>query len=167
MANPQRKNLRLPDYDYSAPGAYFVTICTQNRQCILSNITVGAGALDGPTLALTRTGEVVEKFILSTDRIAGLTVDRFVIMPNHVHMILTVASGGGPSRAPAPTNAIIPHAIGTLKRFVNKELGESIWQRGYYEHVIRSEKDYLEIRTYIDQNPAKWAEDPYYETKTT
>ncbi len=73
----------------------------------------------------------------------------------------------GPSRAPAPTNAMLPHAVSTLKRFVNAELNENIWQRGYYEHVIRNEKDYREIWTYIDQNPAKWMEDRFFENENT
>ena len=162
MDLPNRKQIRLPDYDYSAPGAYFVTVCTQNRRCILSDISVGAGALDGPKPHLTDMGKIVENYILSTEHIPGVHVDKFVTMPNHIHLILTIDENGGPSRAPAPTNEMIPHAIGTLKRFVNKEIGENIWQRGFYEHVIRNERDYREIWDYIDGNPARWAEDQYY-----
>ena len=162
MPQPERKRLRLPDHDYSSPGAYFVTICTKDRRCILSRITVGADALGGPILTLTRTGEIVKKYILSSNRVVGLSVDQYVIMPNHVHLLLTITPAKGPSKAPAPTNAVLPHAIGTLKRFVNAEIGENIWQRGYYEHVIRGEKDYRNIWDYIDRNPAAWAEDQYY-----
>ncbi len=163
MDMPKRKKNRLPEYDYSSPGAYFVTICTQDRRCILSRVAVGADALGGPLLTLTDTGEVVEKFILSMDRMAGLSVDKYVIMPNHVHLILRIrkisVSAGGPPRASAPT---ISDAVGALKRLVDRELGERIWQRSYHEHVIRGENDYREIWDYIENNPAKWVEDRYY-----
>ncbi len=160
----ERKPLRLQGYEYSQPGAYFVTICTRNRRCILSEIIVGADALGGPTLRLTEKGKIVEKKVLSTERIPGFFVDKYVIMPNHVHLLLQInveEDNGiyGPPRASAPT---IADAIGALKRLVNKELKENIWQRSYYEHVIRNERDYQEIWSYIDNNPAKWAEDRYY-----
>ena len=157
MELPKRKQIRLPDYDYSAPGCYFITICTHNRQCILSRITVGADALGGPNLQLTDTGNVVEQYILSTDRITGFHVVNYVVMPNHIHMILRIDNG--PPRASAPTAS---DAVGALKRLVNRRLGHDIWQRSFHEHVIRNEHDYREIWEYIDDNPAKWAEDCYY-----
>ena len=165
MELPKRKPVRLPDYDYSSPGAYFITICTRDRRCILSNITVGADALGGPCLQLTDTGKVVEEYILSTDRMSGICVDNYVVMPNHIHMILWIESenaapDNGPPRASAPT---VSDAVGALKRLVNRRLGQSIWQRSFHEHVIRNELDYLEIWKYIEANPAKWAEDRYYE----
>ena len=67
---------------------------------------------------------------------------------------------------PAPTNAVIPRLVSTLKRFSNKRCGTALWQRGYYEHVIRGEADYREVWEYIDENPAKWAEDDYYPPET-
>ena len=167
MDLPKRKQVRLPEYDYSAPGAYFVTVCTQNRRCILSRITVGADALGGPNLTLTDMGRIAEKYILSTNRIAGLHVDKYVIMPNHIHLLLRIdgvfaGADDGPPRASAPTYATIPSAIGALKRLVHREAGQAIFQRSYHEHVIRGEADYWEIWEYIDTNPAKWAEDRYY-----
>ena len=158
MEFPKRKPMRLPDYDYSSPGIYFITICTKNRSCILSTITVGADALGGPCLQLTDAGKVVEQYILTADRMTGFHVDKYVIMPNHIHMILWVESG--PPRASAPT---VSDAIGALKRLVNRRLGHDIWQRSFHEHVIRNEQDYREIWEYIDANPVKWAEDRYYE----
>ena len=158
MELPKRKPVRLPDYDYSSPGAYFITICTRDRRCILSNITVGADALGGPCLQLTDTGKVVEEYILSTDRMSGICVDNYVVMPNHIHMLLRIDNG--PPRASAPT---VSDAVGALKRLVNRRLGQNIWQRSFHEHVIRNELDYLEIWKYIEANPAKWAEDRYYE----
>ena len=160
MELPKRKPIRLSDYDYSSPGAYFVTICTHDRQCILSRVSVGADALGGPNLQLTDT-----QHILSTDHIPGFRVDKYVVMPNHIHMILRIdseaaSSDNGPPRASAPT---VSDAVGALKRLVNRRLGHDIWQRSFHEHVIRNEHDYREIWDYIDQNPAKWVEDRYYE----
>ena len=103
---PQRKPLRAKNGDYSRGGAYFLTICTLERKKILSLVRllqtpVGAGALDGPPaphgspcICLTPVGHVVEKYILSTNRIPGVTVDRYVIMPDHIHMIVIVRPFG-------------------------------------------------------------------------
>ena len=93
MELPKRKPIRLPDYDYSSPGTYFVTICTQDRRCILSRITVGADALGGPQLQLTDAGKIVEQYILSSDRIPGFRVDKYVVMPNHIHLIMRIENG--------------------------------------------------------------------------
>ena len=84
MELPKRKPIRLPHYDYSGPGAYFVTVCTKDRRCILSDIDAGADAPGGPRLQLTDTGKVVEQHILSTDRMTGFHADKTVVMPNHV-----------------------------------------------------------------------------------
>ena len=165
MELPKRKPIRLPAYDYSSPGAYFVTICTHDRRCLLSRITVGADALGGPSLQWTDTGKIVEQYILSTYRMPGFRLDKYVVMPNHIHMILRIDSDAaspdsGPPRASAPT---VSDAVGALKRLVNRSLGKNIWQRSFHEHVIRNENDYREIWEYIDANPAKWAEDRYFE----
>ena len=117
---PKRKNTRLKDFDYSCDGAYFITICTQNHAQILSKI-VGDGALDVPKTVLTDIGRIVDKHILSTNNIPSVTVDKYVIMPNHIHIILIV-DNNGTSKAPSPTNNIISHSVSTLKRFINKEM---------------------------------------------
>ena len=163
MDFPQRKPNRLPHFDYSTPGAYFITICTQNRLPILSSI-VGGGAFDAPHIQLTRAGQTVYKYIDSGNRIPEITADKFVIMPNHIHLILLVdnTSSSGTSRAPSPTNAIIPHFVSTFKRFCHRDIGQTIFQRSYHDHVIRNERDYLKIWEYIDSNPAKWQEDCFY-----
>ncbi len=77
-------------------------------------------------------------------------------------MIIVVDNNGTP-KASSPTNAVIPHVISTFKRFVNREIGYPIFQRSYHDHIIRNEKDYLEIYQYIESNPARWAEDRYYQ----
>ena len=164
MSLPKRRPNRLPHFDYSTPGAYFVTICTQDRKCILGTI-VGGGALDAPSIRLSPWGQVVNQRILSGNNIPGISVDKFVIMPNHVHIILLVyeTNHHGTSKAPSPTNAQIPHFVSTFKRFCHRDIGKPVFQRSYHDHVIRDEKDYLKIWEYIDNNPARWKEDCFYE----
>ena len=164
MSLPNRKSLRLKEYDYNTPGAYFITICTVKRRELLSKISVGTGVLDCPQNTLTTYGEVAEKHILEMDTFYNnITVDKYVIMPNHIHLLLRVEESGR-SGTPVPTNAnsIIARFVSTLKRFCNKACGENIWQSRYYDHIIRNEQDYDEIWQYIENNPAKWEEDKFY-----
>ena len=160
----QRKPNRLPDFDYSTPGAYFITICVKDKQCRLGRI-VGGGAFDAPQMHLSNIGKLVEKNIISGNLIPGICVDKYVVMPNHIHMILFVddALFNGTSKAPSPTNAIIPHFVSTLKRFCHRDIGKRIFQRSYHDHIIRGEKDYLKIWEYIENNPDKWKEDCFYQ----
>ena len=177
----QRKQLRLKNYDYSSKGAYFVTICSKNRDHIFSKIDyslfdkyeilysqiVGDGALDVPQPSLTVIGKIVEKYLLSSESISGVTIGEYIIMPNHVHFIVFLEPEkynrieNGTSRAPSPTNEMLPHLVSAFKRFVNKELGENIFQRSYIEHVIRDLDDYNTKRKYIYENPLRW----YYKNK--
>ena len=157
MEHSERKPNRLQEYDYNQNGAYFVTICTQDRKKILSTI-VGGGAHDAPNVALTDIGKIVQKQIINSNRIPGITVDKFVIMPDHIHLIVLVneTATKGTSRAPSPTNAVIPHLVSTFKRFCHRDVGEKIFQRSYYDHVIRNQQDYDETWQYIENNPRKW-----------
>ena len=158
-----RKALRLRNYDYNSLGLYFITICVNDRKQILSNIVepVGVGAHDDPKIILTDIGKIVEKYLVSSEKISGVTVDSYVIMPDHIHAILFLnpseyKSYNGSSKAPTPTNAMLPHVISTFKRFCSKELGENIFQRGYMEHIIRNKEDYEEHTKYIYDNLTKW-----------
>ena len=163
MELPKRKALRLPDYDYSAPGAYFVTICTRDRRWILSEIRRG-DPCGRPFLTLTTYGECVERCIKLTSERYDIQISPFVIMPNHIHLLRTINQ----KRATARVALTLGRIVGALKsqsanRCREKGLEGKLWQRGYHEHVIRNERDYLEIWNYIDTNPAKWAEDRYYQ----
>jgi len=158
----KRKRTRLEEFDYSSHGAYFVTLCTKDRRCILGEI-VGAAAPGGPQIRLNKTGEAVEKYIATASKKPGIAVEYCVIMPNHVHLLIFVTADAGPPGAAAPTKAAIPEAVRALKRLVNREVGQDIWQRGYHDHIIRNEKDYLTHWQYIDENPLKWADDEYFE----
>ena len=163
MDLPRRKPNRLPHYDYSNPGAYFITLCTEDKRCILGRI-VGGGALDAPYVQLSEHGRTVQRYIESGGRIPGIGIDKYVVMPNHIHIILFVDETvpQGTSRAPSPTNAAVPHFVSTLKRFVHRDIGEKIFQRSYHDHVIRGEQDYQKIWQYIDSNPAKWENDCFH-----
>ena len=166
----KRKGMRLSNYNYSASGAYFITICTQGRHTILSDIVlplatdepVGDGALDVPRVQLTPIGKIVESNLLSSEKISGVIIDKYVIMPDHIHVIIFLypekfkKSQSGTSKAPSPTNSMIPHIIATFKRFCGKEIGENIFQRSYSDHIIRDFDDYQIRCKYIQDNPAKW-----------
>ena len=157
--HPGRKQNRLVNYDYSQPGAYFITVCTQNRKCLLSTI-VGGDAHIAPYTVLTSMGDVAEKYIQT---IPG--IDQYVIMPNHVHMILRISAKDpreGPVWVSAPTDASIPKLVRSWKALVSKELGQSIWQRSYFDRIIRNEREYVVKAQYIADNPAKWHEDDYF-----
>ena len=141
---PQRKQTRLKEFDYSSNAYYFITICTNEHECVLSNIITQA---DGTVLnALTPYGKVAESYLVT---IPG--VDQYVIMPNHIHMIIHKTNGKP-----------IASDIRSFKVLVTKSIGKSIWQRSYYDHVIRDETDYMIKWKYINENPAKWADDKYY-----
>ena len=179
---PKRKDLRLKHYDYSSAGAYFVTICTKDRKRILSNIikpSVGVGALDDPLngflnepqipqIQLTEIGKVTEKYLLSSENIPGVKIDRYVIMPDHIHVIIFLypnqyaSRRDGSSKAPTPTNEMLPHIVSTFKRFCNKEIGNNIFQRGYMEHIVHDREDYETRAKYICENPIRWYYDELY-----
>ena len=164
MELPKRKATRLENFNYSENGAYFITICTENRKQILSNIIVGTGVLDCPKIQLLNHGKIADKYIQQlNDFYDNILVDKYIIMPDHIHFILSIQIGQ--SRTPFPTdvnskidnkNSVIARFVSTFKRFCNKEYGENIWQSRYYDHIIRNENDYKEIWEYIENNPASW-----------
>ena len=111
---------------------------------------------------LSRCGEIVEKYIQKMNyQYDNVCIDKYVIMPNHIHLILVVKNNGM-SRAPSPTNAIVPKFVSLFKRYCNREYGENIFQRSFHDHIIRDENDYQKIWNYIDTNPIKWREDCFY-----
>ncbi len=150
---PKRKPTRAKGYDYSSAGAYFVTICTENKEHILGHV-VGGDAHIAPFVRLTQYGEVLEKYIKNEPQIT-----KYVIMPNHIHMIIEIDR---PMWASAPTKSVI-NIVRSIKILTTKEIGHNIFQRSFHDHIIRNEKDYTEIYTYIENNPARWAEDCYYQ----
>lgn len=168
--NPQnhyRRSIQLKIYDYSQPGAYFITICTNNHQCTFGEVVNGKMILNGY-------GKIAQQCWLGIPKhFPNVELDKFVIMPNHIHGIIVIHSDVGAPLAgvqnneagasPAPT---VGNIIGAYKSIVVnrclkifKENGlymRKIWQRNYYEHIIRNEYELNKIREYIVNNPLKW-----------
>ena len=168
----KRKTIRLQEYDYSTPGAYFLTLCTQDHHCILSRI-VGTGGFDGPNIELLPYGKIAVKYLCQlNDFYEHLSVESYVIMPNHIHILLMIHDNGpsrtpadGPSGTPVPTapqNSTVSRFLSTFKRFCNKECGKNIWQSRSYDHIIRDQADFDRHLKYIYENPFKWEEDSLY-----
>ena len=158
---PKRKPTRLPHFDYNQPGAFFVTLCTKDRQCILGSVLDSTSAAEMPVVRLSHAGFLVREQIRSmADVYAHISIDHFIVMPNHVHLLLSIHKEW---RETTPANAAVPSFISALKRFSNKQTGEDLWQRSYHDHVVRNERDDLRIWQYIDSNAAKWKEDCFYQ----
>lgn len=160
METKKRKTHRLKGFNYSSSAVYFVTVCVKERKKILSKI-VGDGVYDIPKIILSNYGKTAEKYIkLMNSKYENVCVEKYVIMPNHIHLLIHITgmTRFGSSQAPNPTNAIIPKFISLFKRYTNRELGQNIWQRSFYDHIIRDENDYIEHLRYIENNPFLWIE---------
>ncbi len=173
----KRKSIRLKSYDYSEPSDYFVTICAEDRKCLFGEIVDGE-------MVLNSLGEIVKEEILNIlRRFINVEIDIFCIMPNHIHIILSILCGedcpivgatlavarnqdrAGASPAPTVGDIIGSFKSICFKRYKNYILKNGLnvktkfWQRNYYEHVIRNEKSYDEIYTYIESNASLWEKD--------
>ena len=169
---PARRSLRRPGYDYARGAAYFVTLCTQRRACLFGEITE-------QRLATNAAGAMIgEQWAALSSRFPSIVLDTFVVMPNHLHGVLFL-----PSRAPFKRaeperveNGAIPltlgSVVGAFKSLTAVLYGRGaaagawpacdarLWQRNYYEHIIKDEGSLVRIRAYIDKNPGDWARDP-------
>lgn len=168
----KRRTIRLKDYDYSKDGIYFITICTYNRECILSKI-------EKEKVILTEYGEIVERCILKIEQIyRNVNICNYVIMPNYIHFILQINSICSSNceiqnienlNKWQKSKMILPKIIQQLKSNtvkISKQLNNMqylYWQRNYYEHIIRNETEYMKIYEYIKYNPLNWKEDIYNE----
>ena len=168
---PKRKRLRLKNFDYSTPGAYFITICTHNRECTLSRVV---GAIhESPEIELTDYGKITEQIIQNIPEKNKATIDAYVIMPNHIHLIIIITDNEklrAIRESPLRGRSIISKTVGYLKMNVSKEIhcqfGDAIiWQRGFHDHVIRDRRDYEKILRYIYENPLRWKYDCFYAEK--
>ncbi len=164
-SRPNRRTIRLKDYDYAQPGAYFVTICTQDRACLFGDVMDYTMKLNAAGLVTTLWNEVPARF-------ANVDLDMFVVMPNHIHGILLYPDDGPVmadcTRATTRVAPTIGQVVGAFKSLSTVEYVRNVnangwpafhsrlWQRNYYEHVIRDEADLDRIRRYIDENPARW-----------
>ena len=161
MERKTRKPNRLTNYDYSEPGAYFITICSKDRKFMFWN--VGASITRPKSRAhLSQTGIIIdEKINLSTKHYPELKVDNYVIMPNHVHLLLSNFREPLGRAMLAPTTDIRV-AVQQFKGAVTKQTGFPVWQTSFHDHVIRNERSYRFIYDYIDNNPYHWLEDKLY-----
>lgn len=164
-ALPKRRSIRLPEFDYSQNGAYFVTICTQDRRELFGDICRGdpcGRPPISPHICLTPFGQAARNEISYLTSLDGVSVPAFAIMPDHVHMVILV------ERAAARAAPTLGQMVGAYKSKVHRSclsickqngtfLGP-LWQREYYDHIIRNDKDLLSCMEYIEQNPARWAE---------
>ena len=161
MERPTRKPNRLPEYDYSQNGAYFVTVCTADKNNLFWD-TVGA-AISRPLMEnedlvpqppLSAYGRIVEQGIQNIPHCyPSVSVEKYCIMPDHIHMILCFAKDSE-RQITAPT---LSRVVGQMKRWVSKQIGAGIWQKTYFDRVIRNSTEYTEIWRYIHENPLKYA----------
>ena len=145
---PKRKPIRIENYDYSTPGAYFITVCVNDKKPILWN--VGA-ATCRPNLS--KIGAVVETAILQIPQhYPAVSVNKYCVMPDHIHMILSINTDEDRRQVAAPTVSTI---VGHMKRWVSMQIGHSIWQKSFIDRVIRNDQGYRSVWEYIENNPVK------------
>ena len=180
---PVRKHPRLKGYDYSKNGAYFITLCVKDGHEMLGTfvgrdvliapgIDINVPVMESPvaeSVELSEYGDVVNKHINKINLLCkGILVDKYVIMPNHIHMIIIINHNemldcnNGAMKTSRPTSASVPSVMRSFKTMVTKEIGFSLWQDSYHDRIIRDENEYHTIWRYIDENPARWVNDKYY-----
>ena len=159
MEFPKRKQNRLTEFDYSMPNAYFITICADKRKNLFW--TDADTIVDRPkNVPLSYLGAIVRQSIEDIPKhYPAISVDHYVIMPNHIHLLLQIHTDDYGRAMLAPT---ISTVVQQMKGYVSKKLGESVWQKLFHDHVIRGQQDYLKIWNYIEGNPSKWEEDCFY-----
>lgn len=162
-----RRSIRLKGYDYTQPGAYFITLVTKGRECLFGEIESGV-------MQLNRFGHLAEnEWIRLGVRFKRVVVDEFMVMPNHVHGILVIREDDPngteetiPGNAPIAKSESLGTIVGAYKsntaRLINSlrwTPGEPVWQRNFYEHIIRNDDEWRAIRDYIKNNPLQWEQD--------
>jgi REP element-mobilizing transposase RayT len=176
----RRRSIRLQGYDYSQAGAYFVTICTQNRACLFGEIHNGEMQLNDVGMF------VADEWVKTADTRNEIELDAWVVMPNHFHGIMVfntpivgaIHESPLPGQSPLPMtvaqrrNMALPKLIGRFKMLSAKRINEwrrmegtRLWQRGYWEHVIRTDESLNQIRQYITHNPAQWQMDSLHPSR--
>lgn len=164
---PNRRSLRLQGYDYRASGAYFVTICTVAKRPIFGSVRDGK-------VRLNSLGNIAHSCWRQIERIrSGVSLDAYIVMPNHIHGILLFTGESAAANDPAQAQGLAASSLGAVlaqyKSIVTKRgqklappAPRPIWQRNYYDHIIRNTASLEKIRRYIIANPARWMDDEYY-----
>ena len=152
MDKPVRKPTRIPNYDYSKDNYYFVTICTYEKKCIF-----------GTVREIGRYGKIAADSIDTlSSHYSNVSIDKYVVMPNHIHMIVVIVC-----KIEISDNPTLSQIIGAYKSEVTRLIhqsapNEQIWQRSFHDHVIRNQRDYDRIWNYIHTNPMRWDKDCFY-----
>ena len=180
---PVRKHLRLKGYNYSHNGMYYITMCVKDRHELLgkivgaiinrpqcatcvshcdANVSHSEANTHTPNVLLSDYGKITDNAINAIqNHYIHAVVDKYVIMPNHVHIILILCENDMNGRLIiAPTS--VSYIVQQLKRYITKQIGFSLWQKSFHDHIIRDEAEYQRISQYIDENPERWAEDEFY-----
>ena len=173
--NHSRRSIRLRGFDYSSDGAYFLTICVRNRECLL-------GEIHDRQMILNSYGEIVKNIWENLpNQVSEINLDEYIIMPNHFHAILFIEKSFDSAKfyndldVNEPKDRrkmLLPKVVGRFKMLTAKminqsqEIGGVFWQRNYYENIIRSEEDCQKIRGYIIDNPMRWEMDEHYSNST-
>ena len=174
----KRRSIRLQGYDYSQAGAYYITVCTRNRECLFGNVVDGQ-------MQSNEAGQIVQAVWDGLQQCyEGIELDAFIIMPNHVHGIVVIRPRVGAihelpvqqiHESPLPSKPsalariadrrrmLLSKIIGRFKMVTAKQIndlrqtrGSALWQRNYYEHIVRDEASLNRVRQYIADNPAQW-----------
>jgi len=171
---PGRRSIRLKGFDYTRPGAYFVTLCTHNRQCLFGDFVI----VDGEVQLNERGGIVTACWNNIPHHFSNITIDAFIVMPNHVHGIIIINDAAvgakhslnSANASPLPPTGTQPGSLAAIVQnyksvstrkinAVRSAPGHPVWQRNYYEHIIRTDSDLARIRRYIANNPLQWTQD--------
>lgn len=152
---PKRKHPRLKNYDYSTNGSYFITVCVAERKCILGTVSERENINFAPETVLSDVGKIALKYIESIDAsYSDVRVDNYVIMPNHIHLLITLCS--------ADNKTDISQIIKAYKRLTAKEVGYQFWQESYYDEIIKDDLHFQNVFDYIEFNECKWEDDKYF-----
>ena len=160
-----RKSMRLQGYDYTFPGAYFVTMVTQLRECLFGKVV-------DSEMQVNQFGLIVEHAWMDLpSHYPQVTLEAFVVMPNHVHGIVVIneCRGGSQTRPYRMIQHGLPEIVRAFKSFSAMRINQlqkrdrvAVWQRSFYDHIIRNEQDFRNIWEYIHNNPQKWQDDEFH-----
>lgn len=155
----RRRSIRLPEYDYSKPNAYFITICSYNKKQIF-------GKVSNSKIMLSKIGKIAEKYLIEIpNHFNDVFIDEYVIMPDHIHLIISIVGVQNFEPQRNEYQKIIPKSIGSIIRAYKASVTtrcrtegykRNIWQRNYFEHIIRNDEDHFRIREYIQNNHLRW-----------
>ena len=167
MNLPKRKLLRYKNYDYTADGYYFLTVCVKDRQKILSDIIYNES--DGKAVVrLTEIGKIVERYLLNIqDLYEDICIENYVIMPDHIHIFIGISNWNDETQSISAGDTTdgkredISNIVKALKALVTKEIGYSVWQKSFFDVIVTNPKWFDNVDEYIDDNPQRWYEKKY------